>query len=197
MRLGRFSRGNRKRRAISELVGTLLMVAITLVAGAAAFSWVNGQASTSENAYGQNAAAGVNYLQEHFAPVTETFTCTSGACTAANIWIFNNGRVPFTLSTLQIQTAATCQIGPCSYYLNVVFTSTGYTTTTPSASCSSSSSGGFSPTGAVPIGSLSSPYVVTIPSCTGQNNIMVGQSYVITMTGIYGNVVPFQVTANG
>ena len=37
-----------KRRAISELVGTLLMVAITLVAGAAAFSWVNSQTTSSE-----------------------------------------------------------------------------------------------------------------------------------------------------
>jgi len=194
---------SRDRVAVSELVGTLIMVAITLVAGAAAFGWVNGQASVSEGAYGQNAAAGVNYLQEHFAPITSTFTaagggaCTGGVCTVANFWVFNNGRVSFTLSTLQIQSA----VGASSF-LNIIYTPTtftAYNAAGASLGCSPNTPGFSVPsTNPVPIGSLSqTPYSVTIATCSGLNDIVVGQGYVITMTGLYGNVVQFQVTANG
>ena len=196
---------SRNRAAVSELVGTLIMVGITLVAGAAAFGWVNGQAATSEGAYGQNAAAGVNYLQEHFAPITSTFTGTGGVacsgtpdvCTVANFWIFNNGRLAFTLSTLQIQSA----VGASSF-LNIIFTPTTFTAFNAagaSLGCTPSTPGFTVPsTNPVTIGTLSqSPYSVTIPTCSGLNDIVVGQGYVITMTGIYGNVVQFQVTANG
>jgi flagellin-like protein len=201
----RFGRAT-KRRAVSELVGTLLMVAITLVAGAAAFSWVNGQTNSSESIYGANAAAGANYLQEHFAPITQTFTGPAGAacsgtpdiCTIANFWIFNNGRVPFTLSSLQIQSAA-----GSSNPLNIVFTSTAFTAYNAGGtaiSCSPSTPGfSYSGTNPVPVGTLSgSAFSITIPtSCGGVNAIYVGQGYIITMTGLYGNVVQFQVTANG
>jgi len=208
---------SRKRVAVSELIGTLLMVAITLIAGAAAFGWVNGQAKTSEIAYGQNAAAGVNYLQEHFAPIASTFTGTGGgacsgspdACTVANFWIFNNGRVSFTLSTLQIQSACTPNNPPQCYYLNIIYTSpttsqpsgtfTAYNSAGASLGCTPNTPGFSVPsTNPVAIGTLSqSPYSVTVPACSGVNDIVVGQGYVITMTGLYGNVVQFQVTANG
>jgi len=181
------------------------MVAIKLVAGAAAFGCVNTQASVSEGAYGQNAAAGVNYLQEHFAPITSTFTGPGGVacsgspdvCTVANFWIFNNGRVSFTLSTLQIQSA----VGASSF-LNIVYTPTSFTAYNAagaSLGCSPNTPGFTVPsTNPVSIGTLSqSPYSVTIPTCGGVNAIAVGQGYVITMTGLYGNVVQFQVTANG
>ena len=198
---------SRNRVAVSELVGTLIMVAITLVAGAAAFGWVNGQAGVSENVYGQSAAAGSNYLREHFAPVTSTFggtgaggTCSgtlpNRVCTTASFWVFNNGQLAFTLSSLQIQSPK-----GSPNYLYIVYTATGFTAysspTGPTISCSPSTPG-FSPTTTVPIGTLSStPYSVTIPNCNGVNDIFVGQSYIITMTGLYGNVVSYQLTANG
>jgi len=194
---------SRNRIAVSELAGTLLMVAITLVAGAAAFGWVNGQAYSSESAYGQNAAAGVNYLREHFAPVTSTFTGAGGAacsgspdiCKVANFWIFNNGMVVFTLSTLQIQSA----VGASSF-LNVIYTPTSFTAYNAagaSLSCSPNTPGFSVPsTNPVAIGTLSqTPYSVTVSACAG--SIVVGQGYVITMTGLFGNIVQFQVTANG
>jgi hypothetical protein len=186
------------------------MVAITLVAGAGVWGWVNGQAGTSENAYGQSAAVGANYLREHFAPVTTTFTgtglggiCTGSPtiCTGANFWIFNNGQLAFTLSSLQIQSAVGAQP---SNFLNIVYTSarfTAYNSANPpvAISCNPSTPGfSFLGTNPVPTGTLTtSPYSVAIPSCPGVNSMVVGQSYVITMTGLYGNVVQFQVTANG
>src|SRR6267143_5633731 len=113
-------------------MGTLLMVSITLIAGAAVIGWVNGQARTSENAYGASAAAGVNYLREHFAPVTSTFTGTGGVacsgsptvCKVANFWVFNNGQLAFTLANLRIQSAVGA---PASNFLNIVYTPTNFT----------------------------------------------------------------------
>jgi flagellin-like protein len=104
----------RRRPGLSELTGTLLMVGITLVAGAAVIGWVNGQASTSENAYGNSVANNVDFLQERFAMVTQTFGSSSGGacsggtspnfqCTAASFWVYNSGKVAFTLYSIQIK----------------------------------------------------------------------------------------------
>lgn len=40
------------------------MIAITLIAGATALGWVNGQASSSDNAVGNSAAKNINFLNE-------------------------------------------------------------------------------------------------------------------------------------
>jgi len=102
-----------KKRAVSELMGTLLMVTITLVAGAAVFGWINSQASTSETAYGQSVANNVDFLQERFALVTQSFSlngvaCSGGTapnyqCNQLSFWVYNSGAVVFTLYTVRIQ----------------------------------------------------------------------------------------------
>lgn len=105
---------NKRRRALAEIVGTLVMVAITLVTGAAVFGWINGQAGSSENAYGQSVANNINFLNERFVLVSQTFTaspsgpCTGGStpnfqCSTAGFWIYNNGQVGFTLNTIRIR----------------------------------------------------------------------------------------------
>ena len=109
----------RKRVAISELVGTLLMVAVTLVAGAAVFSWINGQAGTSETAYGNSVASNINYLREHFVVVAQSFaanppttslacstvggTSPNYECTLLTLWPFDSGQSPFTLYSVRVQ----------------------------------------------------------------------------------------------
>jgi len=198
----------KRRVATSELMGALIMIAITLVAGAAVFGWVNGQAGSSENAIGQSAANNANYLREHFSQVTSTFTGPAGAacsgsptvCTIANFWIFNNGQLSFTLATLQIQSAVGA---PAPNFLNIIYTPTTFTAYNSAGSslgCAPATPGFSVPsTNPIPAGTLSSSaYSVTIPaSCGSVNKIVVGQGYVITMTGLYGNVVQFQLTANG
>jgi flagellin-like protein len=200
----KLSRGKR-RLAISEIMGTLIMIAVTLVAGAAVFGWVNGQAGSSESAYNASAAGGINYLREHFSPVTYTFAATGGPCTGnpkictiANFWVFNNGQLAFTLATLQIQSAVGT---PPASYLNIIYTATGFTAYNSAGthiSCVPSTPGFSGPASPIPVSSLGSPaYTATIPSCVGVNSIFVGQNYAVTMTGLYGNVVTFQLTANG
>jgi flagellin-like protein len=220
----------RKRAGLSELTGTLLMVGITLVAGAAVIGWVNGQASTSESAYGNSVANNVNFLQERFAMVTQTFTgggvggiCNGGPpvqCTGANFWIYNSGKVGFTLSTLQIQT-----LPGASSYLNIIFHSV--CTTSPPGGTSNcgftayQASGatlcswnavlptldGFYQTGPVVPATLSvnqlaaNPYQITMPTgatCSaGALYLYDGTTYLFTFTGIYGNVFSTTLTVNG
>jgi hypothetical protein len=190
------------------------MVAITLVAGAAVLGWVNGQANTSENVYGASANQGINYLREHFAPVTYTFSGCSGSprtCSGANFWVFNNGQLVLSLASVQIKNATD---GTPRNLVNIAYNSTGtkagFTSYSDNAGktrqCSLSVSNSvFSGPGlwgasAVPIGTLAtSPYSVTVPTstCSGVNTFQVGQNYVITMTGVFGNVVQLQVSANG
>jgi len=110
----------RKRIAVSEIMGTLLMIAVTLVAGAAVFSWINGQANSSENAYGASVASNVNFLREHFVIVTQSFAASPPAatpvacstvggsnpnyeCTLLTFWPYNTGQVTFTLYSVRIQ----------------------------------------------------------------------------------------------
>jgi flagellin-like protein len=105
-----------KRAGISELMGSLLMIGITLVAGVAVYGWVATQAGVSENAYGKQVSNNVNYLSEHFVVVTQAFAgtgaggaCAGGPphqCNTASFWLYNNGGLGFTLLTLQVRNAS-------------------------------------------------------------------------------------------
>jgi len=110
----KLTRLTKRRVGISDLFGSLLMIAITLVAGVAAFGWINGQAATSERAYGNSVGNNINLLNERFTVVTQTFyagvgsPCTAGTspnfqCTGASFWIYNNGQAAFNLTYIQAQ----------------------------------------------------------------------------------------------
>jgi flagellin-like protein len=110
---------SKKRRAVSELMGTLIMVTITLVAGAAVFGWINGQAGSSESAYGASVANNIDFLREHFVVVTQSFAASPPStslacstvggsnpnyeCTLLTFWPYNSGQVGFTLYSVRIQ----------------------------------------------------------------------------------------------
>ena len=130
----------RKRRAISELMGTLIMVTITLVAGAAVFGWINGQANSSETAYGASVASNINFLRERFVPVTQSFSGPAGAacstvggssphyyCNLFNFWVYNAGQITFQMYTVRIQNLTDIPngLGACSTSggcpLNILF----------------------------------------------------------------------------
>ena len=125
-----------RKRAISELFATLLMVVVTLIAGAAVLGWVNGQAGTSEQAYGNSAANNINYLNERFSAESQVFSNNAGGacsgaggpgpgCTAASFYLYNDGSVTFTLKSIQIVST-----NP-TYPLNIIF----YTACQSSATC--------------------------------------------------------------
>jgi len=134
-----------KRRAISELMATLLMVTVTLIAGAAVLGWVNGQAGSSEKAYGNSAAQNINYLNERFTAESQVFTNNAGGacngpngaggagagCTGASFYLYNDGSVTFTLYSIQIVTQSSSNPNQ----LNIVY----YSACTLSTTCTNPS----------------------------------------------------------
>jgi flagellin-like protein len=186
-------RGNRKRLGIAEIMGTLIMVAITLIAGAAVFGWIDGQAGSSENAYGESVAANVNFLKESFSVVaTSEFptSCIGGPCQNLTLVLYNRGEVTFTVSSITI---ATMPSDPNAW--SMVFNMSAY----GPAICRVAA---ITPNQKV-VGNLlktstlsNPPYQVSIPACWG-NQMTAGESYAVTIQGVYGSVVQTMVRANG
>ena len=90
---------NRRRRAISELVASVLLIAITLITGFAVWGYVDGQAGTAEQAYGQSVGATANYLQEKFVVVSMDLNASSKTAT---VWLYNNGKVDLQLVQVRL-----------------------------------------------------------------------------------------------
>jgi len=209
----------RKRRAVSELMGTLIMVTITLVAGFAIFGYVNGQAAVAENQYGQSVANNVNYLQEHFVIVAIQFYYTSNPstfqynpcttisgqqyCNEISVSIYNNGAVGLTLSQIALaNVGSTSASGATVPTLSITSTATSTGGTCGSATGSPGS--GFAPSQTQPIAINSVPptvFNVILPSyCSGSlstSGILDGGSYAVTALASYGNQIVTRITANG
>lgn len=81
------------RRAISEVVGTVLVAAITIIAGAGIFGYVNEEAGSSAQAYGQQVGNSVQYLEEKYTVVDLVWSSS----TSMTIWIYNTGKIQLTL----------------------------------------------------------------------------------------------------
>ncbi|MGP8125028.1 MAG: hypothetical protein ACLQEQ_04060 [Nitrososphaerales archaeon] len=109
-----------KRVGIGELIGTLTMIAITLIAAAVVIGWVNGQAGVSEGQYGKAVANNVNYLDEHFEILNVQFANCAPAgppryCSVLQISIYNTGTVALSLSSVTIVGAASTAGGVPTY----------------------------------------------------------------------------------
>ena len=89
---------SRKRVAISDLVGAILSVAITLIAGAAVFGYVNTQAGNSEVQIGKSVGTSVGFLQERFVVVDLSF----GTPTQVTAWLYNNGQINLQLVQVRL-----------------------------------------------------------------------------------------------
>jgi len=182
-------RRNKKRIAIAEIMGTLIMVAITLIAGAAVFGWINGQAGSSENAYGQSVANNVNFLRESFSVVATQVGCNGETCNSLNLTLYNRGDVSLNVSSITIAT-----LPGASPSWSLSFEASSHIddgclvpAITPNQKNSSN----------LPVSTLSYvPYELTIPATCSQY-MLPGQSYVVTVQGLYSNVIQTQVRAVG
>jgi archaellum component FlaF (FlaF/FlaG flagellin family) len=84
-------------------MAAVITIAITLVAGAALYGYVNGEAAASEAQLGNAAAGNANFLSEQFVIVQVDFqssTCASNTLPCIRIWIYNNGQVTLQLSSV-------------------------------------------------------------------------------------------------
>lgn len=123
-----------KGRGVSEIIGTMLMIAITLIAGAAIFGWVNGQAGLAEGQYGQSVANNVNYLNEHFEILNAQFpssSCTGVVparyCTVLQVSIYNTGIVALSVKSITITGSVSSVSGTAMYVLATQSSTGAYT----------------------------------------------------------------------
>jgi hypothetical protein len=166
-------------------MAAVITIAITLIAGGALFSYVNGQAATSENSLGQANAANVNFLDERFVVADMGFSGNT-----AVLSIYNNGNLTLRLGEIVLYNVNRTQLyavfnsttsgpSPSSYCGNVLQPSIG-------------SAGGFT-FGAsgtsLPVGSVAT-ITLTLPNNSGANCLdpnSTSTTYYATILGLYGS----------
>ena len=187
----RLSRG--RRRGVSEIVATVLTVAITIVAGAAVFGYVNAQSGVSENQLGQAAGAVNNYLSEQYSVVNINFTASS-----MSLWFYNYGGINLQPVQFQLYNA--------SKSLFVQFNATKVVNLDNPGGCNVAATsyehpllynalpGGSNPGGVVNIarGAIAK-ITFTLPSCIS-TTFTSGRTYYASVTGLYGNTVQYYET---
>lgn len=173
----------------------MLTAAITLVAGAAIFGYVNSQAGTASQAYGQQVGNSIQYLEEKFTVIDMSWTSS----TSVTIWIYNTGNIQ--LSLLQVRIYDSAGLVNLLYNYSSASGSTVNRVfdlkSTSSDHCGISASGYESP-GLTGSGSFADPISytgtiqLTIPSAAtgcpsyGQT-FNSGTTYLVDVVGLYGN----------
>ena len=103
-------RRRQNRVAISEVIATIVLVAVTVTIGSVVWVWANSNAVNSENSY-------FNVTTEKFEIVTSTFSSTSGLApwSGITLYVFNSGAKSTTVAAILITYASSsCSGGPCS-----------------------------------------------------------------------------------
>jgi hypothetical protein len=192
----RFYRRGHRRVAVSELIGAVLAIAITLIAGAATWSFVRSQAVVSEGAIQGNGIATNNLLSGTFAVEDMYF----GTSTTATFMIYNTGSLTFQVGSVRLYDSA----GLMNVFYN--YASTGaaqvaYVSDLRSASptqCQTSASTYESPQlGSTTVFATNSRfYTLTIPSASGGcpsfgQPFTAGTTYTVVVTATSGNVETF------
>ena len=195
-------RGDRRRVAASEIIGAMLAIAITLVAGAAAWGFVRSQAGASEGALNINAVATNNMLSEHFA-ITTMYFGSPNSTTSTTFWLYNTGSLTFQVYSVRLYDSAGL--------INLLYSSTGsggskadYVYDLKSVlttQCKTAASSYESPSVTTTNVKTTNEqfYTLTIPptasSCPSYGQTFgvaaSGTTYTVVVTGIYGNSVTF------
>jgi flagellin-like protein len=177
-------RGGRK--GVSEIVASMLLIALTLVAGFALFGFVRGQASASELSYAQSVGGTNQYLSERFTVTLLAFTSS-----AVSIYLYTNGQVPSQIAQVEVY-------GPTRLSMDIVYDANHVTVSNP-PSCagqSAASSSNESPMLGTGAGSfldkVNFPGIVTLtlPSCSGLS-FQAGNTYFVKVLGQYGNTASY------
>jgi len=168
-----------------------LTIALTLVAGAAVFSYVNDTAGVSEKVLGQSVGAVNAYLSEQYNVVNVNFTTTS-----LSLWFYNYGGV--NLQPIQMQ------LYNSSRSLLVQFNATRITNLNSPSGCNVAAStsyenpilynarkGASNPSTVVNIAQGAIAKITfTLPSCVS-TTFKASHTYYMTVTGLYGNTISY------
>jgi hypothetical protein len=167
----------------------MLAIAVTLIAGAAVFGYVNAQAGVTERQLGTGVGGTVNYLQERFAVVDLYFASSS----QVTVYVYNSGNIA--LSPVEIILYNSGR----SLYLTYTASTVAYTT--PNCGSFTATTSNESPllwnptTGSglkVSIQAFQA-IALTLPTCSGASFVS-GTTYVVNVVGLYGNSVTYYQT---
>jgi len=189
-------RARRNRVAASEAIGAMLAIAMTLVAGAAAWGYVRSQAASSESALNSNALNTNNLLNEHFSIVDLYFPTT----TSATFILYNTGSLTDQVQSVRLYDSAGL--------INVYYNSTKHSPcngdcvmdlkSSLSGECKTAAGSYETPsvTGTTYKTTNEAFFTVTIPPTTSNcpsygQTISSSNTYTVVVTGIYGNVQTF------
>jgi flagellin-like protein len=182
----------RRRRAISELVASVLTIAITIMAGAAVFGFVNGQAGVNEKQYGQSVGAVVDQMQERFV----VFDLSVGT-SSMGIWVYNTGQTDLQLVSIRVYNTT----NPSTLNIMYNYTTSGQTKTdyvydlNGPSSCKNSATSIETPAVSTIDTKITQTGFITLTLPSSQSGCpSYGQSfkskvtYSVTVLALYGNV---------
>src|SRR5579871_3026543 len=95
-------RRRKSKLAISEVISTIVLVAVTVVIGSVAWVWANSSAISSENSY-------FNVTAEKFEIVASSFSGTSAPWGGITLYVFNSGAKATTTAAILI-TYGSCSL---------------------------------------------------------------------------------------
>jgi len=176
------------RSGISEVVGSLLAIAITIIAGAAVFGYVNTQAGVSERQYGASVGGTVQFLEERYTVVQLNYTTSS-----VTIWLYNMGQI--NLSPVQV---FVYNNGRSTYLL---YNATKIISYKPSSCTTAASTTYENPllwnsktsTGLSISIQTVQKLTLTLPSCSGASFVS-GTTYTVSVLAVNGNAVVYSQT---
>lgn len=87
----------RKRKGISPVIATTIILAITVTMGLALYSFVNSQSSAATQSFAQEATDYINYRNDRF--VITSLSFQNNGITA---YVFNNGNIPVTIKQVLV-----------------------------------------------------------------------------------------------
>jgi len=170
-------------------MAAVITIAITLVAGAALFSYVNGQATVSENSIGQANAANVNLLDERFVVADMGFSGNT-----AVLSIYNNGNVTLHLSDIILYNGNRSNLYAAFNSTSPSPTPSGYCGNVQNPSVGSAGSFLFGASGtSIPVGEVSK-ITLQAPNNGGAScldPVSASTTYYVTVLGLYGNKVVY------
>jgi len=184
------------RAGISEVVASVLAIALTIIAASGVWSYVNTQAAVSETLLGKSVGATNAFLGEQL-KVIDLYLGTS---TYTTVWIFNTGGGTLQLFRIRLYDSAGLINLQYNYTVSAS-TKTDYVydlRSSLASKCKTAASSYETPTlssfSLKPINSQS--IQVTIPAlqpgCPSFGQLLVsGTTYTIIVTGLYGNSVTY------
>lgn len=178
-------------------MAAVITIAITLIAGAALFGFVNGLATSSENKLGDSAANNANSLGEEFVVVDMSYSVSPAGGDAVILWIYNSGSVTLQISGIQLYNSSS-NIGDPGLY--ALFYANSSVTTAGASPCGSPLDpyGGltnYRPLSSLSVPPHSNPFQLILNLPTGC--LQPGTTYDVMVVGLYGNPVLYYSSYEG